>query len=148
MCSAESIKSDHDRLPLLGNKPPISVSDSSDGAKSMPGSPLVQTAGVPPMPVDNTLGPPVDLNRYTPDPFTPCDSCGTTTPEALDIFQTCSLCREKWHSVCVEKTFPKDLDEVWCCPKCVNVCGGRWDTEMCVVSIFITFSGRLIMDMC
>jgi len=148
MRSAESIKSDHDRLPPLGNEPPISVSDSSDCAKSTPGSPPVQTAGVPPMPVDNALGSPVKLNCYTPDPFTPCDSCGTTTPEALEIFQTCSLCREKWHSACVEKTFPKDLGDAWCCPKCVNVCGGRWDTEMCVVSIFITFSGRLIMGIC
>lgn len=120
MRSAESIKSDHDCLPPLRNESHISVSESSDGAKSTPGSPLVQTAGVPPMPVDNALGPP-----DTPDPFTPCDSCGTTTPEALDIFQTCSLCQEKWHSACIEKTFPKDLSEVWCCPKCVNVCGGH-----------------------
>jgi hypothetical protein len=148
MRSVESIKSDHDRLPPLGNEPPIPVSDSSDGVKSSPGSPLVQNAEVPPIPVTNTPGPPVELNRYIPDPFTPCDSCGSTIPEELDVFQTCSLCREKWHSACVEQTSPKDLGEVWCCPRCVNVCGGRWDTEMYVLSVSITFSGHLIMGIC
>jgi hypothetical protein len=142
MRSAESIKSDHDRLPPLEKEPPIAVSDSSDSPRSekSPTPAISPTGDVPPMPVDNA--PPVELNRYAPDPFTPCDSCGTTVPEALDIFQTCSLCREKWHFACIEQTFPKDLGEPWCCPKCVNVCGGRWDTEMCVVFISIIFRGH------